>query len=205
MKLRKRVVLVKQEAGILCVGDPVKYVANLGSHLTRDFLLEVAPHIAAYFPEEHYKVAEVLHCPLLWACFEPSLELLMASQVRSRVRNVYNETRRDHQADYNPIEKRLLHIYGIENVAQIDELVQDETDAPNGNGKELQAAQQVIAHRNHLQIITQQIHQLNNRHREFVQQIETHFGSLCLHIQRQLDKSICLVLVIESQQKISQR
>jgi hypothetical protein len=65
--------------------------------------------------------------------------------------------------------------------------VQDETDAPNGNGQELQAAQQVIAHRNHLQIITQQIHQLNNRQREFVQQIETHFGSLCLHIQRHLD------------------
>jgi hypothetical protein len=51
----------------------------------------VAPHIAAYFPEEHKKIAEVIDRPLLWACFEPSLELLMAPQVRSRVRNVYNE------------------------------------------------------------------------------------------------------------------
>jgi hypothetical protein len=33
------------------------------------------------------------------------------------------------------------------------------------------------------QIITQQ----NNRQGEFVQQIETHFGSLRLHLQRQLD------------------
>jgi hypothetical protein len=146
MKLGKRVVLVKQEAGIPSVGGPVKYVANLGSHLTRDFLLEVvAPHIAAYFPEEHNKIAEVLDRPLLWACFEPSLELLMAPQVRSRVHNVYNDIRREHQADYNPIEKRLLHIYGIENVVHIDELVQDKTDAPNGNGTKLQAAQQVIA------------------------------------------------------------
>jgi hypothetical protein len=78
----------------------------------------------------------------------------MAPQVRSRVRNVYNEIRREHQPDYNPIEKRLSHIHGIENVAHIDELLQDETDAPNGNGKELQAAQQVIAHMNQLQIIT---------------------------------------------------
>jgi hypothetical protein len=74
MKLGKRVVLVKQEAGILFVGDLVKYVANLGSHLTRDFLLEVvAPHIAAYFPEEHKKIAEVLDRPLLCAYFEPPL------------------------------------------------------------------------------------------------------------------------------------
>jgi hypothetical protein len=68
-------------AGILCVGGPVKYVAKIGSHLTRDFLLEVVtPHIAAYFPEEHNKIAEVLARPLLWACFEPSLEHLMAPQ-----------------------------------------------------------------------------------------------------------------------------
>jgi hypothetical protein len=59
----------------------------------------------------------------------------MAPQVRSRVRNVCNEIRREHQADYNPIEKRLLHIYGIENVVHIDELVQDETDAPNGRSR----------------------------------------------------------------------
>jgi hypothetical protein len=75
----------------------------------------------------------------------------MALQVRSRVRIGYNEIRREHSADYNPVEKRLLHIYRIENVVHIDELVQDETDAPNGNGEELQAAQLVIAHRDHLQ------------------------------------------------------
>jgi hypothetical protein len=57
MKLGKRVVQVKREARILCVGGPVKYVAKVGSHLPRDFLLEVvAPHIAAYFPEEHNKL-----------------------------------------------------------------------------------------------------------------------------------------------------
>jgi DNA-directed RNA polymerase specialized sigma subunit len=86
-----------------------------------------------------------------------------------------NEIRREHPADYNPVEKRLLDIYRIENVVHIDELVQDETDDPNGNGQELQAAQQVIAHRDHLQSITQQIHQLNNRQGGFIQQIETHF------------------------------
>jgi hypothetical protein len=66
MKLGKRVVQVKQEAGILCVDGPVKYVAKIGSHLTRGFLLEVvAPHIAAYFAEEHNELAEVLARPLL--------------------------------------------------------------------------------------------------------------------------------------------
>jgi hypothetical protein len=60
--------------------------------------------------------------------------------------------------------------------------VQDGTDAPNGHSEELNAA-----HRDHLQSMTQQIHQLNNRQGKFTQQIEAHFGSLLLHLQRQLD------------------
>jgi hypothetical protein len=175
-------------AGLLCVGGPVKYTEKHGSHVTTDFLLEiVAPHIAAYYPEEHNKIAEVLARPLLWACFEPSLEHLMVPQVRARVRHGYNEIRGEHPADYNPVEKKILHIYRIENAVHIDELVRDGTDAPNVYGEELNAAQQVIAHRDHLQSMTQQIHLLNIRQGELTQQIEAHFGSLRLHLQRQLD------------------
>jgi hypothetical protein len=50
--------------GLPCVGCPVKYSEKHGSPVTIDFLLEiVAPHIAAYYPEEHIKIAEVLAEP----------------------------------------------------------------------------------------------------------------------------------------------
>ena len=169
----------------------IKYRLKQGSNVTTAFLLEtVAPGIAAFYPEQHNKVAEVLALPLLWAAFEPSCEHRMAPEVRNRIRNAYDSIRGDNPLDYNPVEKVLLHIYRIENSVLIDEVIPlnpENVDVAGGNQQNLTQAQSVQQHCEQLQSIMIQIHQLNLKQAEFSQQIEAQFGSLRLHLQRQLD------------------
>jgi hypothetical protein len=131
----------------------------------------------------------VLALPLLWACFDTAAQHLVAAKVQRRIIQGYNtNVRGENNEDYNdPVNKVLLHIYGIENVVHIDELVGDGDDAANEDGTPLQAAQAIHAQRDQMQSILLQLHHLKHQQGELLHQIEASFGSLCLHFQRQLD------------------
>jgi hypothetical protein len=70
-------------AGVLCVGQPVKYKLKAGSGVTRDWLLTyVVPGIRDHYDtDSNHRIADVLALPLLCACLNPDLEHLMSKAV----------------------------------------------------------------------------------------------------------------------------
>jgi hypothetical protein len=74
-------------AGVLCVGQPVKYKLKAGSGVTRDWLLtHVVPGIRDYYDtDSNNRIADVLALPLRYACLNPDLEHLMSKEVMERV------------------------------------------------------------------------------------------------------------------------
>ena len=174
-------------AAVLCVGGAIKYCSKAGSHVTRMFLREVVcPGIDAYFPDKSNHIAEVLGCALLWACHEPSMEGRMSRIVRDRIREGYNLIRGEHPADYNPVEKRPIQVYRIENTVHIDELLPD-MDQPGADGAPLHAAQSAHAQREQMQAVLLQLHQINRKQAELANQIEGAFGTFRVHVGEQFN------------------
>jgi hypothetical protein len=74
-------------AGVLCVGQPVKYKLKAGSGVTRNWLLTpVVPGIRDHYDtDSNNRIADVLALPLLYACLNTDLEHLMSKEVMEQV------------------------------------------------------------------------------------------------------------------------
>jgi hypothetical protein len=90
-------------AGVLCVGQPVKYKLKSNSGVTRDWLLtHVVPGIRDHFDTDaNNRIADVLALPLLFACIDPALEHLVSTEVKQRVQDAWLSLS-DHEAGWNP-------------------------------------------------------------------------------------------------------
>jgi hypothetical protein len=156
-------------AGILCVGQPVKYNLKANAGVTRDWLLtNVVPGIRDYFDADaHNKVADVLALPLLYACLEPGCEDFMTAAVCGRVRGAWIAlcTQHDNEQNWNPVEKVVLQVHRYENQLVIDELIAlpgggGNGDNGGGDGDPLIIANRAAGNQQQLGIMTNQLHQL---------------------------------------------
>jgi len=136
-------------AGLLCMDGPVKYEFKPGAGVGRAFFIEfVCPAINRYFPDTSL-MADVLGPPLLWACFEPTLEYRIPEWIRTRVRDGYASCRpQDFPEDVNPIKKSLLVIFRVGDQVCIERCVpeddhgQEEQQQHEGAGDNNPVAQQ---------------------------------------------------------------
>ena len=159
-------------AGILAVGGPVKYRVKADSHVTDAFLSEVVvPAIASHFShDESNHVAQLLAPAVLYAAHVEGLKMLFVPAVRDRIISGYAAIRRDHGADYNPVEKVRLHIFRVENQVCIEEL--NAPDNANTGPEELIAVGQVQANRDDMQSALLQLHRLHQDMALLQQRIE---------------------------------
>jgi hypothetical protein len=156
-------------AGVLCVGQPVKYKLKANSGVTREWLLtNVVPGIRDHYDADaQNRVADVLALPLLFACLEPGLEHIMTPAVRNRVQDAWETLRQQHEQEvvWNPVEKVVLQVHRYENQLVIDELLTLGANNGNNNGEagaseNLVQANRVAGNMQQLGIITNQVHQL---------------------------------------------
>ena len=78
-------------AAALCVGGPCKYALKEGSGVSMLWLREhVVPHLVASARMQD-QVAIVLTKPILWACFDNSMEGKMPHGMRNRIRQAYED------------------------------------------------------------------------------------------------------------------
>jgi hypothetical protein len=81
-------------------------------------------------------IVDVLALPLLWACHEPSLALMIHPQILSRVQQGCNSINGQHGITYNPVYKFPLHISRVENLVFIQDAVimgEGEDEATGGS------------------------------------------------------------------------
>ena len=119
-------------ASVLCIGGPVKYILKNGSGVSNLWLTQnVVPHI---FASERIQgnVALVLALPILWACFDSTVEGKMPGQMRNRIRLEYEAIRGPTmEATENPVKKVPLVVTGCEAEVYIDEIVNMDDDGGN--------------------------------------------------------------------------
>jgi len=181
-------------AGVLCVGQPVKYRLKPNSGITRDWLLtHVVPGIRDHYDtDSNNRIADVLALPLLFACLNPDLEHLMSQEVMERVEAAWATLRAgtDHPIDWNPVEKVVLQVHRYENELVIDELLAMGNDGGGGGGTggaggDLMVANQVAGNQQQLGIIVNQLHQVKQKQSEDRQAFETGMSSMRTYNQHQ--------------------
>jgi len=180
-------------AGILCVGQPVKYKLKPNSGITSEWLLtHVVPGIHDHYnTDQNNKIATVLALPLLWSCLEPGMEELMSDGIRARVQAAWEQLRSgsDHAADWNPVSKVVLQVHRFENELVIDELLSlgggNGGNGGNGNGGDLMVANQVAGNQQQLGIIVNQLHQVKQTQVEDRQAMEAGISALRSYTQHQ--------------------
>jgi hypothetical protein len=155
-------------AGILAVGGPVKYKLKADSHVTDAWLLDnVVPGLKAHFAHDpNNKLPLVLSLSVLWVAHTAGLEHMLTDEVRLRVKDAYALIRGDNPADWNPVVKAPLCVTRVENKLVIDELLAVAPDQPGADGAPLQQAQALHGHREQLQAVLNQIHQLRQQQSE---------------------------------------
>ena len=120
-------------ASTLCIGGPCMYALREGSGVTDQWLGEhVVPSLMIHH-RIHKNVSLVLARPILWACFDDRMELLMPEELRTNIRDAY-ELIRVLDANTNPVERVLLVVTGYENEVHINKIVGEALDEVNENG-----------------------------------------------------------------------
>lgn len=188
-------------AGVLCVGQPVKYKLKENSGVTREWLLtNVVPGIRDHYDTDpNNRIADVLALPLLYACLEPGLEHLMEPAVRQRVMSAWEQMREeeDHELEWNPVQKVVLQVHRYENTLVIDELLTMGNNGGGPAGGDLAVAHQAAGNAQALGIMVNQIHQVRQEAAETKQAMESQVSELrsfCQHqfttVHRTLGKMI---------------
>jgi hypothetical protein len=156
-------------AGVLCVGQPVKYKLKPNTGITRNWLLaNIVPGIRDHFEDDtQNRIADVLALPLLYAVLEPGCEDLVTPAVSGRVRAqwIVHCVANEMEQDLNPVEKVVLQVHRYENQLVIDELLTlqgggGDNDGPGGGADPLLVANQAAGNQQQLSILTNQMHQL---------------------------------------------
>jgi len=124
-------------ASFLCKGGPCSYVTKDGSGISDDWILQhVVPKIASRFPRA---VALVLGRALLWLVFEErsrTNEPYLPSDLHDLIWEAYRDIPgRTLPLIENPIRKVLLLVTGDEGEVFVDELVGEDEDGSDNNGR----------------------------------------------------------------------
>ena len=171
-------------AGLLCMDGPVKYEFETGAAVGRAFFLQyVCPAISRYFPDTSM-MADVLGPPLLWACFDPSMQHRMPDWLRTRVRDGYASCRPpDYPEDVNPIKKSLLVIFQVGDQVCIERCVPEDDGQCDNDGN-------VVARVNNDNPVAQQQDRMRNQfgRREFANQLTAQLHNIQLRLTRLEEK-----------------
>jgi len=172
-------------AGLLSMDGPVKYEFETGAAVGRAFFLQyVCPAIHRYFPETSL-MPDVLGPPLLWACFEPSMEYRIPEWIRTRVRDGYANCRPpEYPEDVNPIKKSLVVIFRVGDQVCIERCVPEEPPPQEEAGA---AGQQ---RRDDVNPVAQQQNRMVNQfgRQQFANQITSQLHNIQLRLTRLEEK-----------------
>ena len=180
-------------AGVLCVGQPVKYKLMAGTEVTRAWLLaNVVPGIHEHFSDDNAnKIADVLALPLLWACHDPVASCTLSPAVAGRVTARWTihcvEKGLPRHELGNPVETVVLQVHRYENQLVINELVAVPEGPGDGNGvNPLVVANRVAGNQQQLSILTNQVHQLKLDLAQVKMELSTAIAELRNYDERQL-------------------
>ena len=171
-------------AAALCVGGAVKYKLVENSNISKQWIYEyVVPSMRAFFGEEN-RISDVLALPLLWACFEPTMQDRVPAVIRNRIREAYTLCRRLDE-DVNPVCKIQLTVYRVADQVCVDELTGIITGTGGDDGAQLEAAQTIGAQQEHIQQLMLQLQETKQQVASLQYSMEASIGGLRTDMGRQ--------------------
>jgi hypothetical protein len=156
---------------------PVRYKLKADSHVSNSFLQGiVTPKMHEHFgADQSNTIDHVLALPLLWACHEPTLTHMIATDVRIRIQKGYNSIHGTNPETYNPVIKVPLHISRVENQVFIQDAIALVDQPAVGEVAHLATTS---VQSDQFQTILLSINWFDQRQAEHQQQQQTHMSEL---------------------------